>query len=71
MFFGAPVWPCKWHPPYDDAIKRIASLGFQGVELIAWSSSYTRISATTMAKPMRTGVRASAIKIQHRRSIVS
>ena len=42
MFFGAPVWPCKWHPPYDDAIKRIAGLGFQGVELIAWSGDILR-----------------------------
>lgn len=37
MFFGAPVWPMKWRPPYDGAIRRIASLGCQGVELIAWS----------------------------------
>jgi sugar phosphate isomerase/epimerase len=37
MFFGAPVWPCQWHPPYQEAIKRIAGLGLQGVELIAWS----------------------------------
>jgi sugar phosphate isomerase/epimerase len=37
MFFGAPVWPCQWHPPYQEAIKRIAGLGFEGVELIAWT----------------------------------
>jgi sugar phosphate isomerase/epimerase len=37
MFFGAPVWPCQWHPPYAESIKRIAGLGLQGVELIAWS----------------------------------
>ena len=42
MFFGAPVWPCTWHPPYDEAIKRIARLGFQGVELIAWSGDILR-----------------------------
>jgi sugar phosphate isomerase/epimerase len=37
MFFGAPVWPYQWHPPYAESIKRIAGLGLQGVELIAWS----------------------------------
>lgn len=37
MFFGAPVWPCQWHPPYDDVIRRLAALGMQGVELIAWT----------------------------------
>lgn len=38
MFLGAPVWPFKWHPPYDDAIRRVARLGFRGVELVAWTS---------------------------------
>ena len=37
MRFGAPVWPFKWDTPYDDAIKRISSLGFRAVELIAWT----------------------------------
>lgn len=37
MFFGAPVWPFQWQPPYDSAIRRIAALGCQGVELIAWT----------------------------------
>ena len=37
MFFGAPVWPVSWHPPYDGAIQRIAAAGFRGVELIAWT----------------------------------
>jgi sugar phosphate isomerase/epimerase len=36
MRFGAPVWPFKWDTPYDEAIKRIGSLGFRAVELIAW-----------------------------------
>lgn len=36
MFFGTPVWPIRWREPYDDAIKKIASAGFKGVELIAW-----------------------------------
>jgi sugar phosphate isomerase/epimerase len=38
MRFGAPVWPFKWEPPYDDAVRRIAGLGFRAVELIAWNS---------------------------------
>jgi sugar phosphate isomerase/epimerase len=36
MRFGASVWPFKWDTPYDDAIKRIARLGFKAIELIAW-----------------------------------
>jgi sugar phosphate isomerase/epimerase len=37
MRFSAPVWPFQWNPPYADAIRRIAALGFQQVELIAWN----------------------------------
>ena len=37
MRLGAPVWPFQWHPPYEDAVRRIAALGFRDVELIAWS----------------------------------
>ena len=36
MQFGAAVWPFQWYPPYEDAIRRIAGLGFRRVELIAW-----------------------------------
>ena len=37
MRFAAPVWPFQWNPPYEDAIRRMAGLGFRQVELIAWS----------------------------------
>jgi sugar phosphate isomerase/epimerase len=36
MKLGAAVWPFQWEPPYEDAVSRIAGLGFQAVELIAW-----------------------------------
>ena len=36
MKFGASIWPFQWDPPYEDAISRIASLGFEAVELIGW-----------------------------------
>jgi len=36
MQFGAAIWPFQWYPPYDDAIRRVARLGFSNVELIAW-----------------------------------
>src|SRR5262245_45681748 len=36
MKFGACVWPFQWEPPYEAAIRRIASLGFRAIELIAW-----------------------------------
>jgi len=44
---GCTVWPVRWSPPYDEAIKRIARLGFKGIELIAWDKKaldnyYTR-----------------------------
>lgn len=37
MKLGASVWPFQWNPPYEDAIRRIAGLGYQNLELIAWS----------------------------------
>jgi len=36
MKIGASVWPFKWRPPYEDAVVRIAGLGFKAIELIAW-----------------------------------
>jgi len=33
---GCTVWPLRWKPPYEDAVRRISRLGFNGVELIAW-----------------------------------
>ncbi len=36
MKLGAAVWPFKWQPPYEEAVHRIAGLGFKAVELIAW-----------------------------------
>lgn len=39
MKIGASVWPFKWQAPYEDTIKRISDLGFDAVELIAWSRS--------------------------------
>ena len=38
MFFATPVWPIQWEAPYDNAIKRIAAIGFKSVELIAWNA---------------------------------
>ena len=37
MKFGASIWPFQWDPPYEDGISRIASLGFEAVELIGWN----------------------------------
>ncbi len=36
MQFGAAIWPFQWYPPYEDALRRVARLGFHHVELIAW-----------------------------------
>jgi sugar phosphate isomerase/epimerase len=37
MKFGTTVWTYQWDPPYEDALRRIAGLGLQAVELIAWN----------------------------------
>ncbi len=42
MQFGAAIWPFQWHPPYEDAIRRVARLGFRHVELIAWDRDTLR-----------------------------
>jgi sugar phosphate isomerase/epimerase len=36
MKIGASIWPFRWDKPYEDAIRRIAQLGFKAIELIAW-----------------------------------
>jgi sugar phosphate isomerase/epimerase len=38
MIIGSCTWPIKWFPPYDEAIKDVARLGFKGVELTAWNN---------------------------------
>jgi sugar phosphate isomerase/epimerase len=40
MKFGASCWPFQWEPPYEDAIRRIAGVGFKAIELIAWNRDY-------------------------------
>ncbi len=40
MKFGASSWPFQWEPPYEDVIRRIAGLGFEAIELIAWNRDY-------------------------------
>jgi len=34
---SACVWPFQWMPPYEDAVRRIAELGYGGAEIIAWN----------------------------------
>lgn len=40
MKFGASSWPFQWDPPYEDAIRRVARLGFRAIELIGWNEEY-------------------------------
>jgi sugar phosphate isomerase/epimerase len=40
MKLGASIWPFHWDPPYEEGIRRIASLGFKAVELIAWNREF-------------------------------
>ena len=37
MKIGASIWPFRWDTPYDEAIRRIAAMGFKAIELIAWN----------------------------------
>ena len=39
MKFGAAIWPFQWDPPYDEQVKRIASMGFKALELIVWNQA--------------------------------
>ena len=52
MRFGASIWPFQWDPPYTDALRRIARLGFTAVELIAWDREAlnTHFSRQTIAE---------------------
>jgi sugar phosphate isomerase/epimerase len=36
-FFGSPIWAFTWNPPFDKALRRLASGGCKGFELVAWS----------------------------------
>src|SRR4051812_24449606 len=38
--FGASSWPFQWEPPYEDCIRRVASVGFKAIELIAWNKDF-------------------------------
>ena len=40
MYLGATTWTFSWAPPYDDALKTIAKLGFKGAELTIWSEEF-------------------------------
>jgi len=40
VYFGATAWTFSWGPPYDEALKTIARLGFKGVELPVWSEEF-------------------------------
>ncbi len=42
MFLGASSWVFSWAPPYHDAIKSIARLGFKGVELTIWNNDFMK-----------------------------
>jgi len=37
MWIGACTWPINWNPPYEDAIKKVAELGFKSTELAIWN----------------------------------
>jgi sugar phosphate isomerase/epimerase len=37
MQLGLSVWTLQIKPPFENTVKRIADLGFKGVELVAWN----------------------------------
>ena len=40
MYLAATTWTFSWGPPYDEALKTIAKLGFKGAELTIWSEEF-------------------------------
>jgi len=36
MWIGACTWPITWQAPYEDAIRKVAELGFKSTELAIW-----------------------------------
>ena len=42
MYLGATTWTFSWAPPYDEALKTIARLGFKGAELTIWGEDFLR-----------------------------
>jgi sugar phosphate isomerase/epimerase len=42
VYLGATTWTFTWGPPYDDALKTVARLGFKGAELTIWSEEFLR-----------------------------
>jgi sugar phosphate isomerase/epimerase len=64
MKFGAPIWPFQWDPPYEDGISRIASLGFEAVELIGWNRKLLQEYYTPKkVKELRAFVEDSGLEI--------
>jgi sugar phosphate isomerase/epimerase len=64
MKFGASIWPFQWDPPYEDGISRIASLGFEAVELIGWNRQILHEYYTPKkVKELRTFVEDSGLEI--------
>ena len=58
MQFGVSIWPFQWQPPYEEAIRRVARLGFRHVELIAWNREvldgyYTPARISELVRLMR------------------
>ena len=58
MKFGASSWPFQWDPPYEDAIRRVAGVGFKAIELIAWNVDFlenywTKSKIADMKKELR------------------
>lgn len=42
MYLGATTWTFSWAPPYDEAIKTVARLGFRSAELTIWGEDFLR-----------------------------
>lgn len=38
LFFGSTIWTFNWNPPYEVALRRLASTGCKGFELPIWSA---------------------------------
>ena len=64
MRFGASSWPFQWDPPYEDCIRRVASLGFKSIELIGWNLDYlTNYYTPSKVKELRACLADEGLKL--------
>jgi|GEM_PF-500968 len=63
MKFGAAIWPFRWDPPYDEQVKRIASMGFKALELIVWNQASFDYYTAEKVKELRELIASEGLEV--------